>query len=108
MTCPLYSSGTSSPSVKGASPCIFRLSAMVVALASPSSMGWTATRVKGHNDIRDSDARLAEVAFGGVHVEPVLDSEDDRNNRPALQADWSARRVWEGSRAGWHCSTTAS
>ena len=53
---------------------------------------------RGHNDIRDHDAKLADLAWGGVVVEPVLVPADDRNSRPALQADWSARGVWEGNR----------
>ena len=53
---------------------------------------------RGHNDIRDHDAKLADLAWGGVTVEPVLVPADDRNSRPALQADWSARGVWEGNR----------
>ena len=44
------------------------------------------------------DAKLADLAWGGVTVEPVLVPADDRNSRPALQADWSARGVWEGNR----------
>ena len=53
---------------------------------------------KGHNDLRDSDARLADVAWGRVVVEPVLVPECDRLGRQALQADWMARGVWEGNR----------
>ena len=53
---------------------------------------------RGHNDIQDHDAKLADLAWGGVTVEPVLVPADDRNSRPALQADWSARGVWEGNR----------
>ena len=33
---------------------------------------------KGQNDLRDSDARLADIAWGGVVVEPVLVEENDR------------------------------
>ena len=53
---------------------------------------------RGHNDIGDHDAKLADLAWGGVTVEPVLVPADDRNSRPALQADWSARGVREGNR----------
>ena len=53
---------------------------------------------KGHNDLRDSDARLADIAWGGVAVEPVLVPENDGCGRPRLQADWIARGVWEGNR----------
>ena len=44
----------------------------------------------GHNDIRDIrdyDAKLADLAWGGVTVEPVLVPANGRNSRPALQAD---------------------
>ena len=53
---------------------------------------------KGHNDLRDSEARLAELAWGGVTIEPVLIPENDRSGRPMLQADWMVRGVWEGNR----------
>ena len=53
---------------------------------------------RGHNDLRDADAKLADLAWGGVVIEPVLVPADDQNSRPALQADWSARGVWEGNR----------
>ena len=53
---------------------------------------------KGHNDVRDNDVHLAEAAWGGVTVEPVLVPEDDRTGHMALQADWCVRGVWEGSR----------
>ena len=48
--------------------------------------------------MRDSDVSLAEAAWGGVVVEPVLVPENDRTAHPALQADWSVRGVWEGNR----------
>ena len=53
---------------------------------------------RGHNDLRDSDAKLADIAFGGVTIEPILIPEQDRNGRPMLQADWLVRGVWEGNR----------
>ena len=43
-------------------------------------------------------SKLADMAFGGVTIEPVMVPEGDRNGRPMLQADWLARGVWEGSR----------
>ena len=49
-------------------------------------------------DVRDSDVSLAEAAWGGVVVEPVLVPENDRTTHPALQADWSVRGLWEGNR----------
>ena len=48
---------------------------------------------RGHHDLRDSDARLADLAWGGVTIEPVMIPEDDRNHRPMLQADWLSRGV---------------
>ena len=50
--------------------------------------------------MRDSDVSLAEAAWGGVVVEPVLVPENDRTAHPALQADSSVRSrgVWEGNR----------
>ncbi len=53
---------------------------------------------KGHNDVRDNDARLAELAWGCVTIEPVLVPENDKTGHPSLQADWSVRGVWEGNR----------
>ena len=52
---------------------------------------------RGHDDLRDSDAKLAELAFGGVRIEPVVVPADDHHGRPALRADWSARGVWDGN-----------
>ena len=56
---------------------------------------------RGHNDVRDVDARLADVAWGGVAVEPVMVPVQDGNNRPTLQADWLVRGVWEGDRVAY-------
>ena len=53
---------------------------------------------RGHNDLRDSDAKLADMAFGGVVVEPIMVPEGDRTGQPALRADWLARGVWEDNR----------
>ena len=50
---------------------------------------------KGHNDLRDSDARIADVAWGGVAIEPILVPENDKKGRPMLLADWMVRGVWE-------------
>ena len=33
---------------------------------------------KGHNDLRDSDARIADVAWGGVAIEPILVPENEK------------------------------
>ena len=54
---------------------------------------------KGHNDLRDSDARIADVAWGGVAIEPILVPENDKKGRPMLLADWMVRGIWEGNRA---------
>ena len=51
---------------------------------------------KGQNDIRDSDAFLANETWGGVVIEPVLVPENDRTQHTSLQAEWSVRGVWEG------------
>ena len=54
---------------------------------------------RGHDDLRDSDAALANSTWGGVAIEPALVPEDDRHGRPALCADWMARGAWESGRA---------
>ena len=53
---------------------------------------------RGLNDLRDSDARLADAAWGGDSVEPVMVRENDWQGRQALRADWLARGVWEGNK----------
>ena len=50
-----------------------------------------------HNDLRDSDARIADVAWGGVAIE-ILVPENDKKGRPMLLPDWMVRGVWEGNR----------
>ena len=52
---------------------------------------------RGHDGLRDSDAGLADSAWGGVSVEPVLQADFERLDRPCLQADWMVRGVWKGS-----------
>ena len=52
----------------------------------------------GHDGLRDNDAGLADLAWGGVSVEPILQADCERLDRPCLQADWMVRGVWEGSR----------
>ena len=54
--------------------------------------------MKGHNELRDFEATLANAAWGGVAIEPVLVPENIQLQRPLLQADWMARDMWEGSR----------
>ena len=53
---------------------------------------------KGHNDLRDIDARIADVVWGGVAIEPILVPENNKKGRPMLQAGWMVRGVWEGNR----------
>ena len=53
---------------------------------------------RGHDDVRANDARLADVAWGGVSVEPIMIPENDRRGRSQLRADWMARGVRENSR----------
>ena len=56
---------------------------------------------QGHNDVRDSDVSLAEAAWGGVVMEPVLVPENDRTAHAALQADLSVRGVWQPGGVLW-------
>ena len=51
---------------------------------------------RGHDGLCDSDAGLADLAWGGVSVEPVLQADFERLDRPCLQADWMVRAVWGG------------
>ena len=53
---------------------------------------------KGHNNLQDSEARLAELAWGRVSIQPILIPENDRSSRPMLQAYWMVQGVWEGNR----------
>lgn len=53
---------------------------------------------RGHDGLRDNDAGLADLAWGGVSVEPILQADYERLDRPCLQADWMVRGVWEGNR----------
>ena len=54
---------------------------------------------RGHDDVRDNDARLADMACGGVSVKPIMIPENDRRGLSQLQllADWMAR-VWDNGR----------
>ena len=46
--------------------------------------------------------------MGGVNIQPILIPDDYCNSYPALQADWSAREVWEGCWVTRYCLTIAS
>ena len=54
---------------------------------------------RDHDNVRDNDARLADVVRGGVSVEPIMIPENDRRDRSQLCVDWMARGVWENGRA---------
>ena len=106
MTCRRSSSAISWPFAMARSRTLSRRIAMAVELLSPYVQhGLDCMKgglIKpGHNDIRDFDARLADVAWGGVAVEPVMVPVQDGNNRPTLQADWLVRGVWEGDRVAY-------
>ena len=48
---------------------------------------------KGHNDLCNSNARIADIAWGGVTIEPILVPENDKRKSPMVQADWMVRGV---------------
>ena len=94
-----WQSGTTTMSLQ-----VYLRSATAVANPLVCSMVWTAKKVafflvtKGHNELRDFEATLANAAWGGVVIEPVIVPENIQQQRPSLKADWMARDVWEGSR----------
>ena len=51
-----------------------------------------------HDGLRDYDAGLADLTWGGVSIEPILQADYERLDRPCLQADWMVRGVWEGDK----------
>ena len=51
---------------------------------------------KGHDNLQDHDVSLANLAWGEVSVEPILQAACKRFERPCLQADWMVRRVCDG------------
>ena len=53
---------------------------------------------RGHDDVPDNDARLADVAWGGDSVKPIVIPGNDRRGRLKLRANWMARGVWENGR----------
>ena len=52
----------------------------------------------GHDGLQDHDAGLADFAGGLVSIEPILQADYERLDRPCLQADWMVRGVWEGDK----------
>ena len=52
----------------------------------------------GQNDLRDHNAYLANLAWGGISNEPVLVLEQDKNGMQLFQADRLACGVWKGNR----------
>ena len=52
---------------------------------------------KGHDSLRDECSRLAEAAWGGVKIEPVIKEACGRLKED-LRADFCVRGVWEGDR----------
>ena len=97
MICRVQNSEINLPSAMVGSRLPCQRNVMVAGSPSLFSMALTARKVdlfkRGHNDLRDSDAKLADMAFGGVVVEPIMVPQDDRTGQPALRADWLARGV---------------
>lgn len=52
----------------------------------------------GHDQLRDHCAAIANVAWRGVAIEPILREADPANNVPALQADFQVRGIWDAER----------
>ena len=52
----------------------------------------------GHDQHRDHCAAVANMAWKGVEIEPVLREADPANDIPALQADLKVNGVWEAER----------
>ena len=50
-----------------------------------------------HDDLHDNDAKLADLAWGRVSLEPIIPLVDIRAEQPSRQADWMVREVWEGN-----------
>ena len=81
-----------------ASPLLFLQCAMVAALILPYSTHLIAQKggllKKVYKDVCDNGVRLAELAWGGVTVAPVLLPQNDQTGHQSLQADWGIRGVW--------------
>jgi len=52
----------------------------------------------GHDQHQDHCAAIANMAWNGVEVEPVLREADPNNNVPALRADFKINGIWEAER----------
>ena len=52
---------------------------------------------KGHDNLRDECAQLAELAWGNVKIEPIIKEASGRNSED-FRADFCVRGVWEGER----------
>ena len=52
---------------------------------------------KGHDYVRDECMRLADLAWGGVTVEPLIKEASGRCKED-LRADFSVQGVWEGTK----------
>src|SRR5436190_17204900 len=53
----------------------------------------------GHDQHRDHCAAIANMAWNGVEIEPILREADPTNNVPALRADFRVNGIWEAERA---------
>ena len=55
---------------------------------------------KGHDQLRDQCVALADLAWGGVNVEPLVKEQSGRMKKE-LRADFSVRGVWEDQRVAY-------
>lgn len=52
----------------------------------------------GHDQHRDFCASIANMAWPGVELEPILQEADPTRNVPALQADFKVNGIWEAEK----------
>lgn len=52
----------------------------------------------GHDQLRDHCTAIANMAWKGIEIEPVLREADPANNITALQADFKINGIWEAER----------